>query len=63
MHAQRKVEYVHGAIRLGGLGMPNILHKPFYCKPWGIKNSVLSFRVLSCSNRSLIIPDCWFYWN
>ena len=33
----RTCEYVQGGVRLGRLGMPNILHMPFYFKPRGIK--------------------------
>ena len=33
----RTCEYEHGDVRLGGLGMPNILNMPFYFKLRGIK--------------------------
>ena len=29
----RTCENVHGGVRLGGLGMPNIMYRPFYFKP------------------------------
>ena len=38
----RTCENVHGDVRLGGLGMPNILNMPFYFKPRDItKYSIL----------------------
>ena len=33
----RTCKNMHGGVRLCGLGMPNILHMPFYFKPRGIK--------------------------
>ena len=38
----RTCENVHGGVRLGGLGIPNILHMPFYFKGPGVLRSNLS---------------------
>ena len=43
--AHRTCEYVHGGVRLGGLGMPNIVCMPFYFKPRGIKKYSISHMV------------------
>ena len=42
---QGTCETVHGGVRLGGLGTPNILHMPFHFKPRGIKKYSISYMV------------------
>ena len=41
----RTCENVHGVVRLGGMGMPDILHMPFYFKPRDIKKYSISCMV------------------
>ena len=41
----RTCENVHGVLGWVGLGMPNILHLPFYFKPRGIKKYSIPYMV------------------
>ena len=36
----RTCEKVHVGVRLGGLGMPNILSMPFYFKPMVLRSTI-----------------------
>ena len=41
----RTCEHVHGGDRLSGMGMPNILHIPFYFKSRGVKKCPMPYMV------------------
>ena len=53
----RTCENVHGGVRLGGLGMPNILHIPFYFKPRDIKKYSIPYMNFS-SPSDLMKSNC-----
>ena len=41
----RTCDKLHGEVRLGGLGMPNVMWMPFYFKPRGDKKYFIPYMV------------------